>query len=70
MKLAMEKNMRYLVTGQLSLVIGLLCSLLSASHIDLSQALDFLSGAFIGLSMVLNLTFLVRYTRDRKRESQ
>ncbi len=64
----MEKNMRFLVTGQLSLVLGIACSIVNAYYLNHVPILDFMCGFLFGLSMVMNLTFLIRYSYARKRE--
>ncbi len=61
-------NSRFLLAGQLTLMLGIAGSLLSAWHDHQLPVLDFLCGLFTGFSMVMNLTFLVRYSRYRHRE--
>ena len=63
MKAGIHRALKFMVAGQLTLILGILCSLLNRYFIDHSSLLDFLSGAFLGMSMVLNLTFLARYGR-------
>jgi len=64
MKAQINPTKKYLVAGQLTLVLGILCPLLSKYFMDHYSLLDFLSGAFLGISMVMNLTFLLRYCRS------
>jgi len=63
-----DTNKRFLIAGQFTLVFGIVASLLNSYYFNHIPILDFLSGAFIGLSMVMNLTFLIRYSHARKRE--
>jgi len=62
----MRINMKFLVAGQLSMILGIACSMLNGNHFINFQIWDFLWGLFIGLSMVMNLTFLVRYSHVSK----
>lgn len=56
------------MAGQLSLVLGIALSLLNAWFYQHLPVLDFFSGLFMGFSTVMNLAFLVRYSRYRQRE--
>ena len=66
MKLRTVPNSRFLLAGQLSLVMGIAGSLLNAWHFHHHPVLDFLCGLFMGFSMVMNLAFLVRFSSVRK----
>ena len=68
MKGRINPTKKFLVAGQLSLVLGILCSLLGRYFMGHHSLLDFLSGAFLGISMVMNLTFLLRYCRSSWRD--
>jgi len=70
MKQLMETNIRFLIVGQLSLVFGIAASILNSYFFNHLPILDFLCGLLIGLSVVMNLAFLVRYSRDRQKESR
>ena len=63
MKAGINLTKKYMVAGQITLILGLLCSLLGRYFMGHHSLLDFLSGAFLGISMVMNLTFLLRYCR-------
>lgn len=68
MKAGIPLTSKFMAAGQLTLILGILCSLLNRNFIDHNSLLDFLSGAFLGMSMVMNLTFLVRYGRNNRKD--
>jgi len=53
--------LKFLVAGQLTLFLAVFCTLLNVYIFEHLILLDFLSGAFTGISMVMNLAFLLRY---------
>ena len=59
----MLKNKTCLIIGQLTLVLGILGEKINPIYLNNSSAIDFLSGLFFGLSLVMNITFLVRYRK-------
>lgn len=61
----MEKHRLLLLTGQLSFTLGIISTLVNALLFKDSSILAFLSGAFLGLSIPLNLNNL-RISRYRK----
>ena len=56
----MNRNKRFLAFGQLTLILGFLGFLLNEYYLNSQAILAFISGLFFGLSLVLNLTYLVK----------
>ena len=56
----MKQNNRFLVLGQLSFIWGFLGLLVNEFYFDGSSILAFFSGLFLGLSLVFNLTYLLK----------
>jgi len=56
----MKRNNRLLAIGQLSFVVGFLCLLVNELYLSGSSILAFFSGLLFGLSLVFNLTCLIR----------
>ena len=48
------------VYGQFSLVLGILSFILNLTVMDNNHYLHFLTGILLGLSLVMNLTYLIR----------
>ena len=56
----MKRNIRFLVPGQLTFVLGFLVLLVNEYYLIDSSILAFFSGLMFGLSLVFNLTYLVK----------
>ena len=56
----MIKQHRFLALGQLTFVLGFSGFLLNEYYLDSNSFLAFFSGLLFGLSLVLNLTYLIR----------
>lgn len=65
---AMIPNRTFLMAGQLSMAFGVVNIILNTSFFDHLPVLDFFTGFFMGFSMVMNLAFLVKYSRCGGRE--
>lgn len=70
MKYKGRTNRTFLIVGQLSFVLGILCTMLNSWYLDHFPVMDFMSGLFLGLSSVMNLAFLVRYSGYHHRETE
>ena len=56
----MKRNNRFLVLGQLSFILGFLGLLVNEFYFNGSSILAFFSGLLYGLSLVFNLTYLLK----------
>jgi hypothetical protein len=56
----MIKNKKFLLGGQFALLIGFIGFLINCFLLEHISIIAFLSGMFLGISLVLNLTFLYR----------
>jgi len=56
----MKRNNRFLAIGQLTFILGFLALLVNERFLNGSFVLAFLSGLLFGLSLVLNLNYLVK----------
>ena len=54
------QNRNLLVLGQISLALGILGQFVLRNYIEHNTLLDFFAGLCIGLSLVLNIAFLIR----------
>ncbi|MCP4311792.1 MAG: hypothetical protein GY790_11050 [Bacteroidetes bacterium] len=59
----MCKNRTFLVIGQVTLVLGVMGEVINFNYLNNNPIVAFLSGLFFGLSVVMNMTFLVRIRR-------
>jgi uncharacterized membrane protein YuzA (DUF378 family) len=62
----MEKNKLLLVIGQFSLFFGLLGFVINSLVLDNNPSLAFITGILIGISLVLNLAYLLRMKRNNR----
>ena len=56
----MKRNIRFLVLGQFTFVVGFLGLLVNEFYFSSSSILAFFSGLLFGLSLVFNLTYLLK----------
>lgn len=56
----MKRNNRFLAIGQLSFILGFLGLLANELYFKGSSILAFFSGLMFGLSLVLNLAYLIK----------
>jgi len=56
----MKRNNRFLIIGQLTFILGFLGLLVNEYYLIDSSILAFISGLLFGLSLVFNLTYLVK----------
>jgi len=61
----MKKNKVFIIIGQFSLVLGLLGFIVNSLYLGNNPALAFVTGLFIGLSLVLNLAYLIRLRKEK-----
>jgi len=54
------QNRNILALGMFSLALGLVGQYLARNHIQDNAVLNFFAGLFIGMSIILNLIFLIR----------
>ncbi len=62
----MKNNNLFLALGQIALVIGISCLMFNTFVFNNIPALSFVCGALFGLSLVLNLTYMMRRGRSKK----
>jgi len=55
-----QNNKLLIVAGQLSLVLGILSFILNILFLGSSYFIHFITGLLLGLSLVLNLTYLFK----------
>ena len=56
----MNKNKTLIAAGQLSLALGILSFILNILFLDNNYFFHFATGLLLGLSLVLNLTYLIK----------
>jgi hypothetical protein len=62
----MKKNKYFIVVGQFSLVLGLLGYIINSLYLENAPVLAFITGFLLGLSLVLNLTYLIQTRKGKK----
>jgi len=61
----MKKNKLFLIIGQFSLVLGLLGYIINYLYLENTPVLAFVTGFLIGLSLALNLAYLIRIRKGK-----
>ncbi len=56
----MKRNYRFLAFGQLTFILAFISFLVNEYYLNDSSILAFFSGLMFGLSLVFNLTYLVK----------
>lgn len=63
----MKRNTRFLVFGQFSYILGFLGLLTNELYFNSSSLLAFFSGLLLGISLVFNLTYLLKRRFQKER---
>jgi len=61
----MKQNKLFIVIGQFSLVLGLLGYIVNYLYLENAPVLAFITGFLLGLSLVLNLAYLIRIRKGK-----
>ncbi len=60
----MKNNNLILAFGQICLIFGINCFLINTYFIKYSSLTAFIAGSLLGLSLVLNLTYMIRRNKS------